>query len=274
MRNCLMKNFSFVFVFLLTCNTSSADLSDTFSGYGEKLRPYFKKFLGDRRTNKLLGVKTSGIKMPKIPEVRKDARNVNLLKKGKRNSGNKKLSRRKKQKYDLAFIREVTRVTRQMKSTLNEDKRWLNVMSQGGTREGVYRGIVLEDRYLRLERKSFPINPKVLDFSLHFANYFLSQDIKRSALRSSNFYTLKKVLVERSLEVLDSFPHENDDLYDWYALLSSYLAKKYPRIWVNKLRKDSNAKIHKHWAKNVPEQHIKSEVIIKMHKVFNFQLSR
>ena len=50
-----------------------------------------------------------------------------------------------------------------MKSTLNEDKRWLNVMSQGGTREGVYRGIVLEDRYLRLERKSFPINPKVLD---------------------------------------------------------------------------------------------------------------
>ena len=38
-----MKNFSFVFVFLLTCNTSSADLSDTFSGYGEKLRLYLKK---------------------------------------------------------------------------------------------------------------------------------------------------------------------------------------------------------------------------------------
>ena len=121
----------------------------------KKLRPYFKKFLGKKRTEKILGAEQSGIRMPKIPEVRKDARSVDLLKKGKRKSNNKKLTMRKKQKYDLAFIREVTRVTRQMKSNLKEDQRWLNVMSQGGTREGIYRGIVLEDRYTNLERKSF-----------------------------------------------------------------------------------------------------------------------
>ena len=269
----MIKLLLFV-TFLATSNVSNADFSDTFSNYGEKLRPYFKKFLGKKRTDRILGGKQSGIKMPKIPEVTKDARNIDLLKKKKRKVLNKKLSRRKKQKYDLAFIREITRVTRQIKSTLNEDKRWLNVMNQGGTREGVYRGVVLEDRYTNLERKKFPINPKVLDFSLYFANHFLAQDIKKSALRRSNFYTLKKVLVERSLEVLDSFPTNNDDLYNWYALFSSYLAKKYPQIWLNKLRKNSDAKTHKSWAKNVPEQHIKSEVIIKMHKVFNFQLNR
>ncbi len=269
-----MRNLLTFVALLLIWNTSNANISETFSSYGEKLRPYFKKFLGKKRTEKILGVEQSGIKMPKIPEVRKDARSVELLKKRRRNTNSKKLTTMKKQKYDLAFIREVTRVTRQIKSNLKEDRRWLNVMSQGGTREGVYRGIVLEDRYTNLERKSFPINPKVLEFSLHYANYFLAQDIKKSALRRANFYTLKKVLVERSLEVLDSFPVENDDIYNWYALFSSYLAKKYPRIWKNKLRKSSNAKIHKNWAKNVPEQHIKSEVIIKVHKVFNFQLSR
>jgi len=269
-----MRNLLIVVTLLAFCDFSNANISETFSSYGEKLRPYFKKFLGKKRTERILGVEQSGIRMPKIPEVRKDARSVDLLKKRKRKPNNKKLTKKKKQKYDLAFIREITRVTRQMKSNIKEDRRWLNVMSQGGTREGVYRGIVLEDRYTNLERKSFPINPKVLDFSLQYANHFLAQDIKKSALRRSNFYTLKKVLVERSLEVMDSFPVENDDLYDWYALFSSYLAKKYPRIWRNRLRKNSNAKIHKNWAKNVPEQHIKSEVIIKMHKVFNYQLNR
>ena len=269
-----MRNLLIVVTLLAFCDFSNANISETFSSYGEKLRPYFKKFLGKKRTERILGVEQSGIRMPKIPEVRKDARSVDLLKKRKRKPNNKKLTKKKKQKYDLAFIREITRVTRQMKSNIKEDRRWLNVMSQGGTREGVYRGIVLEDRYTNLERKSFPINPKVLDFSLQYANHFLAQDIKKSALRRSNFYTLKKVLVERSLEVMDSFPVENDDLYDWYALFSSYLAKKYPRVWRNQFRKKSNAKVHKNWAKNVPEQHIKSEVIIKMHKVFNFQLSR
>ena len=61
----------------------------------------------------------------KIPEVKKDARSVELLRKRKSKSYSKKLTRRQKQKYDLAFIREVTRVTRQMKSNLKEDRKCL-----------------------------------------------------------------------------------------------------------------------------------------------------
>jgi hypothetical protein len=147
-------------------------------------------------------------------------------------------------------------------------------MSQGGTREGVYRGIVLDDRYKRLERGRYPVSQKVAEFSIYYANNFLSQDLKLNAVSSSNFYTLKKVLVERSLEVLDSFPSNKDDIYDWYAVFSGYLARKYPNLWKNRLRKNKNLKSHKGWSKNVPEQHLKSEVIIKLHKTFNYILNR
>ena len=243
------------------------------SNFSEKFRPYFKKLLGKERTDKILGVKKSGIVLPPIPEIKKDARNVELLKRKKRKRAIKKLSRTQKQRYDLAFIREVSKVTRHLKSKSDEDRRWLNVMSQGGTREGVYRGIVLDERYKKLEVRSHPVSVKVAKFSVYYANNFLSQDISLGAVSAANFYTLKKVLVERSLEVLDSFPPDKDDIYDWYAVFSGYLAKKYPNLWSNRLRKDKNVKRHKHWAKNVPEQHLKSEVIIKLHKTFNYILN-
>ena len=78
-----MRNLLIFVALLASFNTSNANISETFSSYGEKLRPYFKKFLGKKRTERILGVEQSGIRMPKIPEVRKDARSVDLLKKRK-----------------------------------------------------------------------------------------------------------------------------------------------------------------------------------------------
>ena len=160
----------------------------------EKFRPYFKKFLGKKRTDKILGAKKSGITLPLIPEIKKDARSVELLKRKKRKGQIKKLSATQKQRYDLVFIREVSKVTRHLKSKSDEDRRWLNVMSQGGTREGVYRGIVLDERYKKLEVRSHPVSAKVAKFSVYYANNFLAQDIGLGAISASNFYTLKKNL--------------------------------------------------------------------------------
>jgi hypothetical protein len=269
-----MKKLSLTFFLLVSAFSYGGSFTDKFSDYGDKLRPFVKKFLGKKRTDKIFGEEKSGISLPPIPNVKRDARNIDLLKKKKRKGSIKKLSPEKKRRYDLAFIREVSKITRNLKSKNDEDQRWLNVMSQGGTREGVYRGIVLDDRYKRLERGRYPVGQKVAEFSVYYANNFLSQDLKLSAVSSSNFYTLKKVLVERSLEVLDSFPSNKDDIYDWYAVFSGYLARKYPNLWKNRLRKNKNLKSHKAWSKNVPEQHLKSEVIIKLHKTFNYILNR
>jgi len=84
------------------------------------------------------------------------------------------------------------------------------------------------------------------------------------------FVLTLRITTERCLEIIDQYIDSNkDDLYSWYAVFSGELANKYPAVWKNKLRKTTKMTHHKKWAATVPDQHIKSEVIIKVHKVFN-----
>ena len=100
-----------------------------------------------------------------------------------------------------------------------------------GTREGVYRALVLDRDYAAKEGMEFPLNESSINFAIQFFSRFLNRALTKEQLEKSNFYTLKRVCVERVLEILESYILNNrDHLYDWYAVFSSEMAKKYPGL--------------------------------------------
>ena len=236
------------------------------AGFSEKARPYVEEYLGMDIAIQIFGEKEETIKLPTIPEVIKDARNVRpQLKDVKSN-----ISKEKIEKSNLSFLFEIYKATRQTKPNDDEVSRWMNVMGQGGSREGVYRALVLDNTYAGRENYDSPVTDGTIKFVQFYLSDFLDKSIKKESIEKTNFYTLKRVITEQTLEILDELTYKNiEDFYSWYAVFSAEMAKKYPEKFENKIRKSTSRERHMKWAKFVPIQHVKSEIMIKLHTLFN-----
>lgn len=248
---------------LITFSVSNAHAA----GLADKIRPYVEKYLGDEIAVKLFGEIEEKIKLPQIPKVNKDAKSTRpeFVDKTKLN-----VSKDKVQKANLSFLYELYEAARKVKPNDNDVSKWMNVISQGGSREGVYRALVLDNTYAAMENYTTPMTDTGIKFSKYYVTTFMNKSISKDSLEKTNFFTLKRVLTEQTLEILDELLYKDVNLfYDWYAVFSAEVAKKYPNFFTNKIRVSTSRERHRKWAKFVPIQHVKSEVIIKLHKLFN-----
>ncbi|WP_372655642.1 hypothetical protein [Halobacteriovorax sp.] len=256
-----MKKILMVMLFSLSITNTHAE------GFADKLRPYVEEYLGDELAVKLFGEREENIKLPEIPKVNKDAKSVRAEYQDKMKS---KISKEKMEKADLSFLFEIYESARRVKPNENDVAKWMNVISQGGSREGVYRALVLDNTYAAMENYDTPMTDSGINFSKYYVSTFMNKEISKESLEKTNFYTLKRVLVEQTLEILDELLFKDVNLfYDWYAVFSAEIAKKYPNFFTNKIRKSTSRERHRKWAEFVPVQHVKSEVMVKLHKLFN-----
>jgi hypothetical protein len=175
-----------------------------------------------------------------------------------------------KEKFDYLYVNEVYKVTRKSIPKDEEVSQWYNVLSQGGTREGVYRALVLDGGYNSLESYPEPATNDLINFVLSFSGKFLKKGFTKESLGKVNLYTIKRIIVDNTLDIMDSMLAKPEDLVVWYSHFSSEVAKDYPAIWGNnKVRKFEDYFAHEKWASEVPVQLIKSEVIIKLHMIMN-----
>lgn len=236
-------------------------------GIADEVRPYVEQYLGEELAIKIFGEKEETIKLPEIPKVNKDAKStrpeyVDTVK--------SKITKDQMNKANLSFLYEVYEAARRVKPNDNDVSKWMNVITQGGSREGVYRALVLDNTYAAMENYDTPMTDTGIEFSKYYVFEFMNKEISKDSLEKTNFYTLKRVLVEQTLEILDELLYKDVNLfYDWYAVFSAESAKKYPAFFTNKIRKSTSRERHRKWAQYVPIQHVKSEVIIKLHKLFN-----
>jgi len=237
------------------------------TGFKDLLRPYLVKIIGTEYTDKILGEAPKFLTLPKIPKVTENAKTAVSAENQKLNDEKLK---KDNEKYDFYYVDEVFKATKKSPASETEMQEWLNALRQGASREGLYRSIVLGNEYRELERFEDSPTEKVIDLSIKILNKYLDLDADRDSLVKINSYTHKKIIVEKCLEVIDVFASTSmDDLSAWYGVLSAELATDYGYIWKNKSRTKISAFDHQAWAKNVPLQHIKSEVIIKLHMVYN-----
>lgn len=246
----------------------------TMSAYGEssifsKARNLLRKVTGSDQ-------EVSRVDLPRIPKISKDSTSTKTSESYRDPNANR-FSVKDKQRYDYFYIEELYQATRHTKANANEISQWMNVIGQGGSREGVYRAVVLGRDYRAMESYTgVRLSKKSIEFVEHFLSQYLKKKIKNKNLVSANMYSVKRLITEMSLEVMDGFLMEGrqNDLFAWYGVLSADLATKYPNIWKSKQRKNSDALSQMKWAKAVPVQFIKSEVIIKIHKTINTLIRR
>lgn len=217
--------------------------------------------------NKFFGPKEEVISLPNIPSTKSNGKSFDGISIQKNDV---KFNEADERQYNYSFVKELYFTIHKKDATKEYLMQWMNVLSQNGSREGVYRSLVLDSSYLALENYQYDLSESGAKFTLEFLDYYLAKTFTKEKLLKSNFYTIKRNVTEISLEVVDRLLKlHGDEVYDWYAVFSADLATRFPNIWSNNMRKNKSATSHKLWAKNVPDQYIKSEIIIKLHKVLN-----
>ncbi len=236
----------------------------------EKMRPQLMKILGEEWTVKLIGAdktpSAEDVLMPAIPKIDDSATSTAVY--------NKKqdkivLKPEVEAKFNYAFIREIYEATRQTKPNDDEVTKAMNILSQGGTREGIYRSLVLDSVYGGMENWDKPVKSVTADFAVYFYGKYFGKKVAKKNFEGMSVYTLKRLIGEKALEVADAFGEDRDGLERWYAIMSADMATRFPQIWGNPMRKKTSALEHKTWASHVPLQHIKSEIVLKIHSAFN-----
>ena len=235
------------------------------------MRTTLTKIIGESWTVKLIGKAPvlqidNSIILPPLPKLVSDARSVDVF--------NKKqdkiiLKPEQEEKYYSSYIKEIFEVTRQVKPNDDEFAKLINILFQGGNREGIYHSLVLDSVYGGMENYDKPVKSNAADFAVYFYGKYIGKKVTKESLKGMNIYSLKRLLADKALDVIDAYGDNREDLEKWYAVVSSDLASRFPLVWSGKMRKDTSAKNHKIWASKVPLQHIKSEVLIKLHGAFN-----
>ncbi len=240
-----------------------------------KLRSVITQVVGYAMSTKLLGpepmpVQTT-IELPEIPTQFKKSTDVSsYIKQAKGLTEFDKLPVERKRQFNYKFLDELFLSTRKTAPKDEDLANWLNILEQGGSREGIYQALTLDEVYNGLE--SIPDKPstKLLEFCLNYSQIFLKQTFKTDSLIQLNLYSLKRIFTEKGLDLMEYYEEKNlDNLYRWYALHSAFLAREYGQILNSDIRKNDSAEFHYQWAISMPVQHIKSEFIIKMHAVMN-----
>lgn len=263
-----MKKITLILCVLVSTNSLALD----FNKYIENLKDKTMSLLG------VEGESTSGNSekwvLPTIPNIAQKATSVEVYDKSgilyTQGGSFTRLSDQEKRKYRLAFIKELFSVTKNAEVKDEELRSKLNLLEQGGSREGIYRSIVLGQDYLMLESLEEKSSDKLGEFVVRFGEMYLGRKFDRAQIKNINLWGVKRIIVEKTLETMDAFNTDGKDLYTWYAMLSASLATNYQNVFSSTTRRNSTTDFHYKWVQKVPYQQIKSEMIIKLHKVMNY----
>lgn len=241
-----------------------------------KLRSFITQVAGVEWGNKLLGEapkveEVVEVELPAIPKVVKKSTDIGTYsKKTKEPTEFDKLPAERKRQFDYRFLEELFVATRKTDAKDEDIANWLNTLDQGGSREGVYQALTLDEVYNGLESIEEKPTKRLLEFCLKFSQKFLNQTFKPESLTQLNLYSLKRIFTEKGLDILEYFEtNDLDKLYRWYAVFSADLANEQGSWLKSQVRTNDSAKFHYEWAKGMPIQHVKSEFIIKIHTVMN-----
>lgn len=245
------------------------------ASWKSKLRNVLISITGEPFTNKLLGAKPIpvilSLQMPEIPkDIKKSTDIESYTKIQKEPTSYDKLPTQRKRQFDYLYIQELFLATRKADAKDEDVSNWINVLDQGGSREGIYQALVLDEVYATLENMNETPSKAVLKYSMNYAQKFLAQSFKEESLKKLNVYSIKRIMTEKGLDLMEHWESKDlDALYRWYALFSADLAKDHASWMKSEIRQNSSPEYHYEWAKGMPLQSIKSEYIVKLHTLMN-----
>ncbi len=294
MKKIIKKIFIFVFIYVLAYSIhlfaqsqtdktqvknleTSSPPAPAFSWkerYKERLRPYVLKFFGKDIEAKYLGPSPtekleSSILLPSIPTIEKETTSVKIY---EEYLDTVQWTIEEEQRYYKTFVRELLTAIRRSEPTVEDLEKYTTLLFQGARREGVYRLISLDDIAQTMESNDKVATQPLVEFVLFFHKKYLNISLKQEQLRGMNAYQLRRLTVDKTLDLIEVLKINRKDLEDWYSVLSSDFSVMEPTLFKNILRKNKEKSYHRRWAKSVPVQHIQSEVVIKLLLIMNVKI--
>lgn len=163
-----------------------------------------------------------------------------------------------------------------------EDKdfydRWMNVLSQGASIEGVYRGITLASEYAAMERgvasaaaKAFFVS-EVLRLENEVGSAATVSEAMKNAIRAKidkySLFTLKRILGEKYLTAIDRKAKNREELNEFYG----DTAKRFGELNIDfgyEARNSKDADYHRRWAAQNSLGRIQWETLNRVHRTMN-----
>jgi hypothetical protein len=188
------------------------------------------------------------------------------------------LTPNEQRRLNRAFIKEIyEHVYARPLSDIRQFNEWMNVLSQGASIEGVYRGLTLSDQYRALERGIVSKDARAF-FAAEMAyikkriDTQLRQDqLEAELLKTSekaSLFSLKRVLGESLLEAVDHKKTDRAELADLYADLVIRWSIEGIDFGVQQ-RNSTDREFHRDWALKNSRGRIQWELLNRLHRVMN-----
>ena len=209
------------------------------------------------------------ISLPKIPTIDRNPKDFTQI--GKKNDRldnpfYQQLTGKQRIELAIGLVHEVYLAVLERNPKIEEKENKVNILLQEGSREGIYHSLVLGREYRHHESVQNLLSDRNKKFVSHHFEIYLGIKINRQQLEKMDFHTVKRLTVARSLEVIDAL-QKKTDVHSWFAVFSEMMANTIE--WKQKHRKLVTRKHYFHWAKKIPLDILKSEVIIKIHLLMN-----
>lgn len=260
-----MKMFFCLLILSMTTNVANASFN-----FQSVMRKMATDILGEELVENFLGVDPKEMLiMPSLPKLLEDPKSLDF---GNIDDQPKtRITEEERKNLDNHFLYELFKEIRKSDPSEDEYQQWMNILAQGATREGVFRALIYDKIYENLEFSSSKrVSSDAKEFTVLFYKKFIGIKISQTKMDHMNVFALKKIVCEKTLQMVDTLYQKNkDDAYKWYAIFSSDLAINYRKIWGNDIRKQRSPSKHYRWASLAGEQFIKSEIIIKLNKLYN-----
>ena len=212
--------------------------------------------------------KKSDIDLPPLPRPKadpKDSTGIKIHRDDLREEFYSRLNQEERIKLALGFVNELYEVVLGREPESIERRGKVNILVQGGTREGIYRSLVLGEEYrIRRQGNRYPLSEKNDKFVLDYLKKYLNLSV--SKWEKNNFFVVKELVTEKTLEMIDAFK-EKSDVNRWFAVFSEDLEQKL--VWSQGHRKLGSRQAYMHWGERIPLDIIKSEIMIKIHRLMN-----
>ena len=180
-------------------------------------------------------------------------------------------------RVNAAFLKEVHLVVLERTVTQEEFARWLNVLDQGGSYEGIYNGLANGDEYRAKEKGVAP--PQALRlYAQTMTELTITKETEGDRKKmladfaqkgvNKSLYTLKREVAQEALKAADGVREYKEKFATWYGRFAAVTNK----LGVDFGAPDRNSAdelVHYRWALVHGEDPVKWEMLNRIHRLFN-----
>ncbi len=186
-------------------------------------------------------------------------------------------------KVNASFIKEAHSVVLEREVSKEEFSRWMNVLDQGGSLEGIHNGLTHGDEFRNKEKGVAP--PEALRL---YAQLMATLDvdarpdaaapadadkkklISEYAMKAVNksLYTLKREVTLQAIKAMDVKKAYKDKWATWYGRFAATTNARAVDFGSPE-RNKSDEQAHYQWALDASEDRVKWEVFNRIHRLFN-----